>query len=379
MKRKLIIGLLILSLIAVPMFATACEEEVTPPAQQEEEEEQPPAEQEEEEEEVITLMYASPFPATAGRGLRENYYLDWVEEQSGGRVQFERFPDGLLAGVPEQYGLISSGGADLGPMILSRVPDLPLTYLPVISIAGTGEDGAALARAINEHPEISELLQEEWEEHNLTFLGKEGIYFTGGSPDGVGEGILYKESFSTLADLEGKKIGSVGSHPELEALGITVVSLEIPDFYESLSRGVIHGALGSAGQFTEWSLQEVAKFFMAFPTASVSGGGFMAMNLESWDSLPSDIQDIFLEGEAVMYEFSLEQMVLDKQSYIDMFEAAGATLGVLPIADALVILEAVSEGRRAEYLTICENAGKLEEGELIVQYIDEILADMGLD
>jgi ABC-type transport system substrate-binding protein len=40
MKRKLIIGLLILSLIAVPLFAIACEEEVTPPAEQEEEEEE---------------------------------------------------------------------------------------------------------------------------------------------------------------------------------------------------------------------------------------------------------------------------------------------------------------------------------------------------
>ncbi len=44
MKRKLIIGLLMLSLIAVPLFATACEEEVTPPG--EEEEEGPPAEEE---------------------------------------------------------------------------------------------------------------------------------------------------------------------------------------------------------------------------------------------------------------------------------------------------------------------------------------------
>ncbi len=50
MRGKLIIGLLILTLILVPILATACEEEVTPPAQQEEEE-QPPAEQEEEEEE----------------------------------------------------------------------------------------------------------------------------------------------------------------------------------------------------------------------------------------------------------------------------------------------------------------------------------------
>jgi peptide/nickel transport system substrate-binding protein len=41
LKTKLIIGLLILTLVAVPLFATACEEEEpTPPAQQEEEEEE---------------------------------------------------------------------------------------------------------------------------------------------------------------------------------------------------------------------------------------------------------------------------------------------------------------------------------------------------
>lgn len=357
MKRKLIIGFLILSLLAIPSFTVACEEE---------------------EEEVITLLYASPFSATGGRGLREYYYLDWVEEQSGGRVQFDRNPDGLLGGVPEQFGLISSGAVDLGPMILSRVPDLPLTYLPIISIAGSPADGAALARAINEDPEISELLEEEWEENNLTFLGKEGIYFSGNSPEGVGEGILFKESFTSLADLVGEKIGSMGSHPELEALGITIVSLEIPDFYESLSRGVVNGALGSVGQIIENSLQEVAKYFMAFPMTDVSGGGFMAMNLDTWNSLPSDIQDIFIAGEAAMYEFSLEQVVLDKQTYLDALDAAGATLGLLSIEDALVILESRMEDRKAEYLTICENAGKLAEAQLIIQYIDEIMADMGL-
>ncbi len=48
MKRKLTVGLLILALIAVPLFAAACEEEVTPPGE-EEEEEGPPGEEEEEE------------------------------------------------------------------------------------------------------------------------------------------------------------------------------------------------------------------------------------------------------------------------------------------------------------------------------------------
>ncbi len=44
MTKKLLFGLLILTLIAVPLFAAACEEEVIPPG--EEEEEQPPAEEE---------------------------------------------------------------------------------------------------------------------------------------------------------------------------------------------------------------------------------------------------------------------------------------------------------------------------------------------
>ncbi len=64
MKRKLIIGLLTLSLIAVPLFIAACEEEVTPPGEEEEEEEGPPAEEEEE----------------------ENWWDDWGEPQYGGTL-----------------------------------------------------------------------------------------------------------------------------------------------------------------------------------------------------------------------------------------------------------------------------------------------------
>jgi peptide/nickel transport system substrate-binding protein len=65
MTKKLLFGLLILALVAVPLLATACEEEVTPPAE-EEEEVTPPAE---EEEEVV-----------------ENWWDEFGEPQYGGTI-----------------------------------------------------------------------------------------------------------------------------------------------------------------------------------------------------------------------------------------------------------------------------------------------------
>jgi branched-chain amino acid transport system substrate-binding protein len=72
MKKRLLICLLILTLVAVPSFATACEEEEPPPAQ---EEEPPPAQEEEEEEngtvEILKIGCTLPLNKTTGTAAKK--------------------------------------------------------------------------------------------------------------------------------------------------------------------------------------------------------------------------------------------------------------------------------------------------------------------
>jgi TRAP-type C4-dicarboxylate transport system substrate-binding protein len=324
---------------------------------------------------VITLRYGCPFPEQSSRAVRETYFMDWAEEQTNGRVQFERYYGGILGGIPEQGKFIQEGAMDLGVMIVSRVADLPLTYLPVISVAGTEDTAYQFTTQVNrDHKEASALLEQEWEENNLRFLGRGGIYYLGTSSP---EAIMTKDfPFTTMDDLKGKRIGSAGTHPEFENTGITMVNIQPPDMYESIARGVVDGMMGSTGQIIADKLYETGKHIMEIHLWSVSAGGFLAMNLDAWNSLPGSVQRVFDEGEQAMYDFSLSIAEEERAKELATFQEHGITVGKFTEEEIMALLVVRNEARTREFLDICERAGKLNEARLMVKYCDEILAQI---
>ena len=145
MKKKLIFGLVILTLLILPLLP-ACGT-ATP--------------------DTFNLKFSTPFPAQGVPTLECYYFLDMIEQKSAGKVVFERFPGGVLGSPAEHLSLIGSGSVDLG----SYQHHLPTEKVPFHNIMPTTVPGglhAALefGNAIEfEIPETAELMDQEWKDN----------------------------------------------------------------------------------------------------------------------------------------------------------------------------------------------------------------------
>jgi TRAP-type C4-dicarboxylate transport system substrate-binding protein len=225
-----------------------------------------------------------------------------------------------------------------------------------------------------EHPGSSAILQKEWEEKNIKFIGDGGIYY---SIMMSSSGVMTKDfSFTSLADLKGKKIGSGSAQPELKGTGIVVVNVQRPDMYEALARGLVDGMMGSLDEMNDNKLYEVGKYIMEFNMLTVSAGGFLAMNRQAWNSLPPDLQTIFEKGVDVTYKQFEGASYKEHEAILATFRKAGIKLGKFSPEENQMLLDRINEIRRKDYLSICKKAGKLAEAELMVKYCDEILTKL---
>jgi TRAP-type C4-dicarboxylate transport system substrate-binding protein len=312
------------------------------------------------------------MPLKSTRTENDFYFLDWVEEKSGGRVKFDRYTDALMGSMPEHLPLMKRAAIDMGPIMVARITDLPLSYLPILSIAGENDDVAnEFSRILNfEHPEASAILQEEWAENGVWFLGG------GMTPRASPEGMLFKGDVKSLADMKGMKVGGVGVHPYFDELGFTSVNILSTDQYEALSRGLVDGLIGVAYQFASGKEYEIADSFVMLGLYTVMGGGTFGINADTWNGLPPDIQAIFNDGIDVLFEYCRRTGDETNARDVKIIEDAGVVVRTLSQEDAMKLLKARNDGRKAEYLSLCEKAGKLKEAELMIGYCDEIMSQV---
>jgi TRAP-type C4-dicarboxylate transport system substrate-binding protein len=286
-KRKLLIGLLILSLLAMPLFAVACgEEEVTPPAEQEEEEGPPPAEQEEEEE-VYHLVFNDHNPPGSGPAQAQDYWAEQVMAESDGRLEIEIIHGGALFAGDEVYRAVETGACDGGHYVADRAEGFLLST--IMSLPFMGWPGQHVENAyetlLEEFPEMAA----EWE--GVTILAfmmmpPTHIHTTGAE-------------IHTPADLVGlKMMGAEAILVEmLNELGATGIAFDIMDMTPSVETNLIQGVLNHFPVLMVFGTLELLTCHTIFGDGGMDVSPmFEIMNTEKLESLPQDLQDILLNS-----------------------------------------------------------------------------------
>ena len=84
----------------------------------------------------------------------------------------------------------------------------------------------------------------------------------------------------------------------VEALGANPVSMPVPDFPQALSRGVVDGGLIPWEIIPALQLQDLTDYQIELADKGRLGASVfqVSMNLDRWNSLPEDIQQIFLDN-----------------------------------------------------------------------------------
>jgi TRAP-type C4-dicarboxylate transport system substrate-binding protein len=234
-----------------------------------------------EEPEVITLRYASmdsDTSWTAEHSMRP--WAEAVEKATNGRVKIEIYWSNTLSNPMDNWESVKSGIADAGVLAMPFWPGLaPLSNvisLPFLGIE-TAEQGSAVFWDLYEkYPSI----REEFKDLHLMF---EAV-----SAPAV---LITSKQVKTLEDMEGMKFRVTGGPPTdyLKAIGASPMLVPMVDVYTNLQKGVIDGVLASWTSVQSMSFYEVADYVTNVPVYSTYAG--RGMNLDVWNSLPSDIQD----------------------------------------------------------------------------------------
>lgn len=307
---------LALILVALPLVA-ACEGEVTPPVNGEEEEE----EEEEAPPETFHLKVVSGLPAGHAGNRDIIFWTTELEERTGGRVTTEVY-EGTLGSPPEFYDMIKEGVIDVmsmgdawapGQFPVFAVNMLPFTY-PNFTV---------LTAVLNELYYMG------------YFPGMESFKLLYLKPTVIMTPFFTEKKVTRLEDFAGMVIRPPGGpifSATVEALGATAKSLPGSETYMALSTGQVDGAITGVDNVIGRKFYEVCKYGIA--DAPVFGGAFfMIMNLDTWNSLPADIQLIIEQLNQETCHYFLRGVFVDDAGHWAQCEAEGMELYTIGAAE----------------------------------------------
>ncbi len=369
MKRKLLIGLLILSLVAVPLFAAACEEEVTPPAEEEEEEGQPPAEEEEEgEPEVYHLIVNDHNPPEGPPGESIEAWADWVEEQCAGRVELEIIHGGALLTGEEAFRGTQTNVCDVAYYALDRQDGFLLnlvTQLPFMGWPDQRTTGQIYMQLLSEFPEMVN----EWEGQDVKLIGAMMM-----PPTHLHNTV---KEVRTPADIEGMSFHCAESMltDMVEAAGGTAAELDIADMYTALQTGLLDGIMNHFPVLVIFGVWELPTYHTVFGDDGINMTPmYIIMNNDVFNGLPADIQQIFLDSGQIWHDIFLEGDLAFQGVATGMCLDAGHTFTYLTPEEIAVWRDAIREPVIDKWEADCADAG-LTSAEAIYDRALELIAE----
>jgi len=207
-----------------------------------------------------------------------------VEEKSKGRLKITIFPGEALGKSRDHFDMVTTGVTDIAFVIPSytagRFPLSAVMEIPfLVPSAKVG------SRAVWELSTKGYFTQE--------FQGAKMLSFW---TTGPGQILMTKKLARTLDDIKGVRLRSPGPSQTalLRDLGISPLTIPIPELYDALQRGMADGAVAPLSAVVDFKLFEVVKNYTIanlYVTTMC-----LAMNPKAWASLPPDIQKIVEEA-----------------------------------------------------------------------------------
>jgi TRAP-type transport system periplasmic protein len=118
------------------------------------------------------------------------------------------------------------------------------------------------------------------------------IYEVGTTP----QRLMLQFPIPNFEALKGKIIRTPGTGEELKEMGASPVSMPMADVYMALQKGTVQGMTGPYEVLKAFSLADVTKYYLDNCYKGITGGyeHMTAMNWDTWNSLPKDIQAAFI-------------------------------------------------------------------------------------
>ena len=277
----------------------------------------------------VTLRFHQflPIPAAIPGGAIEPW-IAAIEAESNGRIEIEHYPSMQLGGAPPAlYGQARDGVVDIVWTVLGYTPGLfpsaEAFELPFMT--GNAEAGSVAFQKYMEANGMGDFK----EVHPLGFhIHGPGIIHTKGG------------AVKSLDDMKGKKLRGPTRviTGMLKELGATPVGMPVPAVPESLSKGVIDGAVIPYEVSVPLKIAQLTKGHTGFDgdTGLYTATFGVIMNKAKYESMPADLRAI-----------------LDKHSGVAMARAFGK---VMDNADKVGLKIAQDAGNEVVFLNAAQKA-----------------------
>ena len=238
---------------------------------------------------VTELTYATPYPPSHPFSKADQRWMDWVEEQSQGRLRIRPLWSGSLLSADMSMEELRHGVADIGlvtPIYVRGGTHLIRIQSGFYSGVKTVEGQVALYRclAANE-PQVARELE------GLKVLAVQG---------GLLPGLLTRNRrVTSLDDIRGLRIRAPTELlPVLRNLGADPVNMPMGEVYSAMTKGVIDGVVAPPDTFRALHFAEVASHYYEL---RVPRGAYpaRAMGMARWNALEGWQRDLLLESRAV--------------------------------------------------------------------------------
>lgn len=260
--------------------------------------------------EVYEIVFAHVVRPNTAKGQGAERFAELIEERSGGRVVVDVYPDSQLGSDREITEQMQSGtihmNAPFTGVLPSFVPQFQVFDLPFLF---TDKDQAYRAM----HGELGEELNKYLQQQGLLGLG----YWDGGFKHFTNS----VRSIETPEDIDGLRMRASQSPliiSQFQALNAGGVSIDFSELYTALQSGTVDGQENPLSNVVSRSFYEVQDYL------TLSGHGYMGyaliMNLDFFNSLPADLQELVEEVALEVSEWQWEIATAEEEEYMDYLE-----------------------------------------------------------
>jgi TRAP-type C4-dicarboxylate transport system substrate-binding protein len=283
---------------------------------------------------VINLTVASSHPTTIPWvGFIKDVFMPEVDKRlaAGGKykIQWREAFGGQLYKANATLTSVEQGITDIGWVFSYLEPaKMPLSQVSAHTPFTTSDTRIVLG-AMTEMIEKNPAFKAEWDKYNLVFLGATGS----DTYD-----IWTKFPVKSIDDLKGKKISAPGILALwLRGVGATPVDGALTTYYTDIQTGVSEGVLSLATGILPAKVYEVAPYVTKVNIGVVFSGG-VAINKDSWNKLPPEVQQAMREAGAEYTRRHGEDLVQRHQTAVNRMVELGKTqnppVTVTPLPDA---------------------------------------------
>ncbi len=238
----------------------------------------------------VELKLAHFFPAThPAETVLVQGWAKAINEATEGKVVITSYPNETLQKAADIYNGVIHGVADIGLSCFSynkgRFPEMEAFEQPGIVYKNSK---VASKVAWNGVKELNPKCVQDTKLLMVIATGP-GDLFT-------------KKRVTCLEDIKGMQIRATGITAEtLELIGAVPVGMPQSEAYEALSKGIAAGNLAPVEVLKAWKHAEVTNYLTRTPFL-YNNLFYITMNLEKWNSLPADIQEIIIEVTEKFHE-----------------------------------------------------------------------------